>query len=58
MTVTVGATEAIYSAIQAVVGAGDEVIVFDPGVRLLRSGHTPGGRTVRAYPTPAADLWL
>jgi methionine transaminase len=30
ITVTVGATEAIYSAIQAVVGAGDEVIVFDP----------------------------
>jgi methionine aminotransferase len=30
VTVTLGATEAIYSAIQAVVGAGDEVIVFDP----------------------------
>ncbi len=30
VTVTVGATEAIYSAIQALVGAGDEVIVFDP----------------------------
>ena len=27
---TLGATEAIYSAIQALVGAGDEVIVFDP----------------------------
>ncbi|HEY1898676.1 MAG TPA: methionine aminotransferase [Steroidobacteraceae bacterium] len=30
VTVTLGATEAIYSSIQAVVGAGDEVIVFDP----------------------------
>ncbi len=30
ITVTLGATEAIYSGIQAVVGAGDEVIVFDP----------------------------
>ncbi len=30
ITVTLGATEALYSAIQAVVGAGDEVIVFDP----------------------------
>ncbi len=30
ITVTLGATEAIYSSIQAVVGAGDEVIVFDP----------------------------
>jgi methionine aminotransferase len=30
ITVTVGATEALYSAIQASVGAGDEAIVFDP----------------------------
>jgi methionine transaminase len=30
VTVTVGATEAIFSAIGALVGAGDEVIVFDP----------------------------
>ncbi len=30
VTVTLGATEAIYSTIQALVGAGDEVVVFDP----------------------------
>jgi methionine transaminase len=30
ITVTLGATEAIYSAIQAAVGPGDEVITFDP----------------------------
>ena len=30
ITVTLGATESIYSAIQAVVGPGDEVIIFDP----------------------------
>lgn len=30
VTITLGATEAIYCAIQAVVGAGDEAIVFDP----------------------------
>jgi methionine aminotransferase len=30
VTITLGATEAIYSAVQAVVGAGDEVIAFDP----------------------------
>ncbi len=30
ITITVGATEAIYSAIQSLVGAGDEVLVFDP----------------------------
>ena len=30
ITVTLGATEAIYSGVQALVGPGDEVIVFDP----------------------------
>jgi methionine transaminase len=30
VTITCGGTEAIYDAIQAVVGAGDEAIVFDP----------------------------
>ena len=30
VTVTLGATEAIYSTIQALVGPGDEAIVFDP----------------------------
>ena len=30
ITITLGGTEAIYSAIQAVVGPGDEVIAFDP----------------------------
>jgi methionine transaminase len=30
VTVTVGGTEALYCAIQAVVGQGDEAIVFDP----------------------------
>jgi methionine aminotransferase len=30
ITVTLGATEAIYSAVQALVGAGEEAIVFDP----------------------------
>lgn len=30
ITITLGATEALYSAIQALVGAGDEAIIFDP----------------------------
>jgi methionine aminotransferase len=30
ITITLGATEAIYSAVQALSGSGDEVIVFDP----------------------------
>jgi len=30
VTITVGGTEAIYCAVQAIVGHGDEAIVFDP----------------------------
>ena len=30
MTITLGATEAIFSAVLALVGTGDEVVVFDP----------------------------
>ena len=30
VTITLGATEAIYSAVQAVIAAGDEAIAFDP----------------------------
>lgn len=30
ITVTIGATEALFSAVQAVIGPGDEAIVFDP----------------------------
>jgi methionine aminotransferase len=30
ITITLGATEALYSAIQAIVGPADEVIIFDP----------------------------
>jgi len=30
ITVTLGATEAIYSSVQALVGAGEEAIIFDP----------------------------
>ena len=30
ITVTLGATEAIFSSVQALVGPGDEAIVFDP----------------------------
>ena len=44
ITVTSGATEAIFNAIHAVVRAGDEVIVLDPCLRLLRTGHRPGRR--------------
>lgn len=53
VTITPGATEAIYCAVTAVVGAGDEVIMFDPvydcydpAVRL--NGGVPVHLTLRA----------
>ena len=55
ITVTVGATEAIFCAVQAVVSAGDEAIVFDPAydsydpaIRLV------GGRCVHIPLQPPA----
>lgn len=48
VTITLGATEAIYSAIQAVVGAGDEVIAFDPAYDSYEPAvRLAGGRCVR-----------
>jgi len=46
ITVTSGATEALFDAIQATVGAGDEVIIFDPAYdsyepAILMAGATP-----------------
>jgi len=47
VTVTSGATEAIFDAIQAVVRRGDEVIVFDPCYDSYEPSITlAGGRTV------------
>jgi methionine aminotransferase len=48
VTVTLGATEAIYSAIQAVVGPGDEVIMFDPSYDSYDPAvRLAGGRSIR-----------
>jgi methionine aminotransferase len=48
VTVTVGATEAIYSAIQAVVGPADEVIMFDPSYDCYDPAvRLAGGRSMR-----------
>jgi methionine aminotransferase len=48
ITVTLGATEAIYSAIQAVVASGDEVIAFDPAYDSYEPAvRLAGGRCVR-----------
>ena len=48
ITVTCGATEALYSGIQAVVGAGDEVIAFDPAYDSYEPAvRLAGGRCIR-----------
>ena len=45
---TLGATESIYSAIQAVVGPGDEVIIFDPSYDSYDPAvRLAGGRCIR-----------
>ena len=48
ITVTLGATEAIYSAVQAVVGPGDEAIAFDPAYDSYEPAvRLAGGRCIR-----------
>ncbi len=48
ITVTLGATEAIYSGIQALVGPGDEVIAFDPAYDSYEPAvRLAGGRCIR-----------
>src|SRR5882724_493363 len=48
VTVTVGATESIYSAFQAVVGPGDEAIAFDPAYDSYEPAvRLAGGRCIR-----------
>jgi len=47
VTVTLGATEAIFSTIQALVGPGDEVLVFDPAYDSYEPGvQLAGGRCI------------
>jgi methionine aminotransferase len=48
ITITLGATEAIFSAILAVVGSGDEVIAFDPAYDSYEPAvRLAGGRCIR-----------
>jgi methionine aminotransferase len=48
ITITLGATEAIYSAVQAIVGAGEEAIVFDPAYDSYEPAvRLTGGRCIR-----------
>jgi len=53
ITVTCGGTEALYDAIQAVVGPGDEAIVFDPAYDAYEPAiRLAGARCVRIPLTP------
>ena len=55
ITVTCGATEALYDSIQAVVHAGDEAIIFDPAYDVYEPAiRLAGGRCVRIPLTPPA----
>ena len=55
ITVTCGATEGLYDAIQAVVGPGDEAVIFDPAYDAYEpSIRLAGGRCVRIPLSPPA----
>ena len=48
ITVTCGATEALFDAVQAVIGPGDEAIIFDPAYDAYEPAvRLAGGRCVR-----------
>jgi methionine aminotransferase len=55
LTITCGGTEAIFDAIQAVVGAGDEAVMFDPAYDVYEPAiRLAGGRAVRIALQPPA----
>ena len=55
ITVTCGGTEALYDAIQAVVGPGDEAIIFDPAYDAYDPAvRLAGGRCIRVALAPPA----
>ncbi|GAC1307037.1 MAG: pyridoxal phosphate-dependent aminotransferase [Steroidobacteraceae bacterium] len=55
ITVTCGGTEALYDAIQAVVHAGDEAVIFDPAYDAYEPAvRLAGGRCVRVPLRPPA----
>jgi methionine aminotransferase len=55
ITVTCGGTEALYDAVQAVVGPGDEAIIFDPAYDAYEPAvRLAGGRCIRIAMAPPA----
>lgn len=55
VTVCTGATEGLFSSIQALVRRGDEVIVFDPAYDAYEPAVTLAGGTTRHVPLRIAD---
>ena len=55
ITISSGATEGLFSAIQAVVHPGDEVVVFDPAYDSYEPAITLAGGTTRHVPLAIAD---
>ncbi len=58
LTVSCGGTESIYSAIQAVVGAGDEAIVFDPAYDAYDPAIRLAGGALHPHSARAATFSL
>jgi methionine aminotransferase len=55
ITITCGATEALFDSIQAVIGVGDEAIIFDPAYDAYEPAvRLAGGRCVRIPLSPPA----
>jgi methionine aminotransferase len=55
ITVTCGGTEALYDAIQAMVGPGDEAVIFDPAYDAYEPAvRLAGGRCIRIPLAPPA----
>src|SRR5579859_5951320 len=55
VTITCGATEGLFDAIQAVIGPGDEALIFDPAYDAYEPAvRLAGGRCVRVPLTPPA----
>jgi methionine aminotransferase len=56
ITITAGATQAIFTAITCLVHPGDEVIVFEPAYDSYRPAAELCGATVISYPLQAPDF--
>ncbi len=57
ITITAGATQAIYTAITAFVQAGDEVVMIEPAYDCYRPAVELCGGTVRPYALRADENW-